>query len=591
MQIPEDIEKVIYLDCAATVYPKPREILEAMLDMYGKYGVNPGRSGYDLCMVGGGLVEETRQKLTTFFGGTDPNRLCFASNASDALNLLIFGVVDDDAHVITTTLEHNSVIRPLNHLKRDRGVELEFVPFGSDGRVDPQEIASLIRPSTQAVVVNHGSNVIGAIQPLTEIGKICRENEIPLIVDVAQTAGVVPIDIQEMNISGLAFTGHKSLLGPVGIGGLYVAEDLEVRHTRAGGTGVKSAHPYHLDEYPFRLEVGTSNLLGIIGLNRAQDWLAEKGIRQIYRHEMEMFSRLQQELSRDRRRHPARHHQPRVPAAGAELHREGSGSVGRRDHAGRGPRHRHPDGPSVRAPGSRPDGHLTTGHGPDERRADERDGAHREGHRGREGHRRPRLTHEFRAVALPGEIASTNLAAGRRQPDLESRARGEPLHDRTENRPSKERPMSRILAALALVSLIALPAVAQEPETVPDQVTIECTVFTFASTGDLTRETISEPTIVAEVGQRAEITTGTEREAMTITVIAYPGKSGFVTLSLHAAGRVESELWSNDLVAVVKPGAVVGPLALQGSDGELMRTENGSLVLVSYRLAEPATDS
>lgn len=290
-------EQIIYLDNAATVYPKPPEIMDAALDLYKRFGVNPGRSGYDLCLIGGELVHATRTELTRFFGGTDPDRLCFAGNASDALNLLIQGMVAPNDHVITTTVEHNSVIRPLNHLRREAGVRVDYVPAGSDGRVDPREIAGRVRPETTLVVVNHASNVIGTIQPVAEIGRVCREHGIRLVVDAAQTAGVIPIDVRAMHIDALAFTGHKSMLAPTGIGGAYVSEGVEVRHTRAGGTGVRSAHAYHLDEYPYRLEVGTINVLGILGLHEGQRYIAGRGMDEIYRHEMELFSALQQGLA------------------------------------------------------------------------------------------------------------------------------------------------------------------------------------------------------------------------------------------------------------------------------------------------------
>jgi cysteine desulfurase / selenocysteine lyase len=287
-------ESIVYLDNAATVFPKPPEVLDGALDLYKRYGVNPGRSGYDLCMIGGDLVETTRRELTEFFGGTDPNRLCFAYNASDALNLLIWGMAGEGDHVITTTVEHNSVIRPLNHLKRDGLIDVDFVPTAADGQVDPQDIEKHIRPNTRLVVCNHGSNVIGAIQPVGEIGKICRERGIRFVIDTAQTAGVVPIDMKAMCIDALAFTGHKSLLAPTGIGGLYITERVEVKHTRAGGTGVRSAYPYHLDEYPFRLEVGTVNVLGIVALHLAQQYIAKRGMDKIYAHEMELFKVMQE---------------------------------------------------------------------------------------------------------------------------------------------------------------------------------------------------------------------------------------------------------------------------------------------------------
>ncbi|MBI4878333.1 MAG: aminotransferase class V-fold PLP-dependent enzyme [Planctomycetes bacterium] len=292
------MENVIYLDNAATVYPKPAEIMDRMLDMYKKYGVNPGRSGFDLCLVGGELIAATRAQLTRFFNGTDPNRLCFAHNASDALNILIHGLVNEGDHVVSTVLEHNSVIRPLNHLAKDNVITRDFVPCGADCRLDPDEFKRHLRKNTRLAVVNHGSNVIGTIQPLQEIGRLCRERDILLVVDTAQTAGVAPIDMQAMHIDALAFTGHKSLLGPTGIGGLYVREGVTVKITRSGGTGVKSAYPFHLEEYPYRLEVGTSNTLGIIGLHLAQEYLAKKGVAAIYAHEMQLLARLQEAFLR-----------------------------------------------------------------------------------------------------------------------------------------------------------------------------------------------------------------------------------------------------------------------------------------------------
>ncbi len=297
MDLSFDGSGIIYLDNAATTFPKPREVLEAALDAYSRFGVNPGRSGYDLCLVAGQLVSETRAELARFFGGADPNRLVFAANATDALNLAIQGVLREGDHAIATTVEHNSVIRPLNHMARDRGVRVEYVPAGGDGRVDPGEIARAITPATKLVAVNHGSNVIGTVQPVAEIGRACRERGVVFLVDASQTAGVVPIDVGAMAIDILAFTGHKSLLAPTGIGGLYVREGVEVRPTRFGGTGVNSVHPYHLEEYPYRLEAGTGNVLGIAGLHFAQAYIARRGLAEIYRHEMELFATLQSGLA------------------------------------------------------------------------------------------------------------------------------------------------------------------------------------------------------------------------------------------------------------------------------------------------------
>jgi cysteine desulfurase family protein len=297
MDLALDSSKIIYLDNAATTFPKPREVLDAALAAYARFGVNPGRSGYDLCLMAGELVAETRKELTHLFGGTDPNRLVFASNATDALNLAIQGILEGGDHAVSTTVEHNSVIRPLNHMARERGVTVEYVPVADDGVVDPAEIRRRLRRNTKLVAVNHASNVIGTVQPVAEIGKVCRDSGVLFLVDAAQTAGVISIDVQAMGIDVLAFTGHKSLLAPTGIGGLYVGEGVGIRPTRFGGTGVNSVDPYHLEEYPYRLEAGTGNILGIAGLHFAQAYIAERGMGNIYRHEMELFARLQAGLA------------------------------------------------------------------------------------------------------------------------------------------------------------------------------------------------------------------------------------------------------------------------------------------------------
>ncbi len=287
-------EELIYLDNAATAWPKPDEVYRFMIDFYRTTGVNPGRSGYDLALEAGDMLEKLRRRLTKFFGGDQdaPERLCFGYNATDALNLIIFGLLSAGDHVVTTTLEHNSVIRPINHLVRDGGVEATFVPFGGDGFVDPADIARAIRPNTKLVFVNHGSNVIGTVQPITEIGHICRERGVTFGVDTAQTAGVIPIDMQAMNVDVLAFTGHKALMGCTGIGGLCVRKHVQLKHTRAGGTGVRSAYTYQLDEYPWRMEFGTPNMVGVAALWAGQDWLDENGIAATHAHEMRLAQRL-----------------------------------------------------------------------------------------------------------------------------------------------------------------------------------------------------------------------------------------------------------------------------------------------------------
>ena len=218
------MEKLIYLDNGATSYPKPDEVYTFMNSFYRGFGVNPGRSGYDLCMETGALVDTTRKMLADFFNGNDPNRLCFSYNSTDALNLVIFGMLKRGDHAITTTIEHNSVLRPLYHLSKFNGVEVDHIAFDKNGFVDPDDIKQKIKANTRLVIVNHASNVIGTVQTVDEIGRICREAGVPFAIDASQTAGKIPIDIDKSNIDVVAFTGHKSLLGPTGIGGLSLAE-------------------------------------------------------------------------------------------------------------------------------------------------------------------------------------------------------------------------------------------------------------------------------------------------------------------------------------------------------------------------------
>jgi len=291
------MSKLIYLDNGATSYPKPEEVYRFMDSFYRANGVNPGRSGYDMCIQAVEVVEETRSILTKFFNGTDPNRLVFGYNSTDALNLAIFGLLKSGDHAITTNLEHNSVLRPLYHLSIESGVEVDYIPFDEKGFVDPGAFRKLFKKNTRLVAVNHSSNVIGTIQPIREIGRMCREKGIHFLIDASQTAGKIPIDVEKDFLDVVAFTGHKSLLGPMGIGGMYVRDGVEIRHTRAGGTGVRSAVRTHLDEYPYRMEYGTGNLPGIAGLNAGIKWILDKGMDKLFEHEMTLTERLRDGLA------------------------------------------------------------------------------------------------------------------------------------------------------------------------------------------------------------------------------------------------------------------------------------------------------
>lgn len=284
---------LIYMDNAATTFPKPAGVLEDALAFYQTYGVNPGRSGTDLAQEAEAMVAEARRSLTSFFGATgSSDRLVFTQNASDSLNIAIQGVLQKGDHVITTCLDHNSVLRPIYHLAKYEGIEATYVPFGDDGYIDPESIAQAIKPNTKLVVMSHASNVLGTVQPVAEVGQICRDKGVVLCLDVAQTAGMVPIDMEDLKADILCFTGHKSLMGPTGIGGMYVREGVDVAPLRYGGTGVRSEYPDHLDEYPWRLECGTGNLLGIAGLLNGQKWIAREGLGNIHQREKALLKQL-----------------------------------------------------------------------------------------------------------------------------------------------------------------------------------------------------------------------------------------------------------------------------------------------------------
>jgi cysteine desulfurase / selenocysteine lyase len=284
--------KLVYFDNGATTFPKPDEVYDFMFNFYRTHGVNPGRSGYDLSIETEDLVTGTRRMMCEFFGGDEPERLIFAYNATDALNLFINGSVSDGAHVITTTLEHNSVLRPLYHHEIAKKINVTYIPFDNDGFIDPDDIKKAINDKTKFVIVNHGSNVIGTLQSVADIGRICKEKGVTFAIDASQTAGVIDINMVKMNIDVVAFTGHKSLLGPTGIGGLCVGKDVVINHTKYGGTGVKSAIRTHLDEYPFRLEAGTLNLIGVAGLNAGLKFIQNKTLDSIYKHEISLHNRL-----------------------------------------------------------------------------------------------------------------------------------------------------------------------------------------------------------------------------------------------------------------------------------------------------------
>ena len=284
---------MIYLDNSATTFPKPDEVYDFMCTFYRQHGVNPGRSGFDAAIETEEIIFNTRKLLTNLFhGGGDPNRLTFSYNATDSLNIILQGLAEKGDHVVTTNLEHNSVLRPLYCMQQQGIIDVAYVPFDKAGYVSPDDIKKAIKPNTKFVVCTHCSNVLGTIQPLAEIGKICKDRGVLFVVDGSQGAGTVNVDMAASNIDVYIFTGHKCLMGPTGIGGSYVREGVNIRHTRYGGTGVRSAYLAHLEEYPYRLEAGTLNLVGIAGLNAGVRWILEKGIENLHHQEMVLWNEL-----------------------------------------------------------------------------------------------------------------------------------------------------------------------------------------------------------------------------------------------------------------------------------------------------------
>ena len=275
---------MIYLDNAATTLRKPEAVIEAVADAMRNMG-NSGRGSGSTSLRASRVIYEARRTLTEFFGGTDPSRLVFTSNSTEGLNMAIRGIFVPGDHVITTELEHNSVLRPLYGEQEQNGISLTIVKSGKQGTVDYEGIEAAIRPETRAVICTHASNLTGNVVDLYRMGQIAKRNGLLFVVDASQTAGVLPIDIERMQIDVLCFTGHKSLMGPQGTGGLYVREEVEIRPFKSGGTGVRSFLKKQPDDYPEHLEAGTLNGHGIAGLLAAVQEIQNIGLPAIYEKE------------------------------------------------------------------------------------------------------------------------------------------------------------------------------------------------------------------------------------------------------------------------------------------------------------------
>lgn len=275
----------IYLDNAATSFPKPDAVMKKMMEYMKNIGATSGRGAYKSAIESDRLIYNCRKMICKIFNGSDPSKVIFTSNITEALNVVINGFLKEGDHVITSSLEHNSVWRPLKTLERDRGIEISTVHCTSEGITDYNDVEKLIKPSTKLIIFTHASNVLGAIQPIREIGQIAKKHKVKFLVDSAQTAGSYPIDVKKDNIDILAFTGHKSLLGPTGTGGLLVNCDIAMNPLKSGGTGGDSKYPYQPDYFPNRYEAGTPNVVGIVGLGEALNFIYSVGIENIRKKE------------------------------------------------------------------------------------------------------------------------------------------------------------------------------------------------------------------------------------------------------------------------------------------------------------------
>ncbi|MCS7286773.1 MAG: aminotransferase class V-fold PLP-dependent enzyme [Anaerolineae bacterium] len=290
---------IIYLDNAATSFPKPPQVVEAIVRFLTRVGANPGRSGHRLSVEAGRIVYETREALAELFGISDPLRIVFGHNATEMLNLVLTGFLRPGDHVITSSMEHNSVMRPLRALEKN-GVEISVLKCSPEGLLDPVDLERAIRPSTRLIVLNHASNVTGTILPVREAGKLARQYGAYLLVDAAQTAGAHPIDVEADGIDFLAFTGHKSLLGPTGTGGLYIGPRVpleELKPLKRGGTGSRSELEEQPDFLPDKYESGTLNAAGLAGLGAGVRFILERGVEEIRCHELRLTALLLEGLS------------------------------------------------------------------------------------------------------------------------------------------------------------------------------------------------------------------------------------------------------------------------------------------------------
>jgi cysteine desulfurase family protein len=287
-------ERRIYLDNAATSWPKPEAVYEAVDRYQRENGATAGRGAYRDADVVDRTVMQTRKKLANFLGTDDPTRIIFTASGTDSLNMAIHGVVRSGDHVITSAVDHNSVLRPLRFLEENRQVEVSRVPCGADGIVDPESFRAALRPNTRLIALVHASNVTGAIQPVEQVGAIAREHDVLYLVDAAQSLGHFPIDVKRVGAQLFASPAHKGLMGPSGLGVLYIAPGLESQMDpyRQGGTGTQSDDDRQPDSLPDKYEPGNLNVPAVMGLAAALDYLEQRGLDEIRQHDQRLTARL-----------------------------------------------------------------------------------------------------------------------------------------------------------------------------------------------------------------------------------------------------------------------------------------------------------
>lgn len=279
------MDPIVYLDHAATSWPKPPEVFEAMKRAMEEAAANPGRGSHRMAVKASRVLYGTRKTLADLFGVKNPNDIALTSNTTEALNLAIKGCLREGDHVIATMIEHNSVRRPLEYLKRTRGIQVDYVPVDEEGQLDLQRIEGAFRSNTRLVVCSHSSNLLGSIIPLVEIGELAKKKGAILLVDAAQSAGMLDIHVEKMHVGMLAFPGHKGLLGPQGTGGLYISPDIDLEPLLHGGTGSQSEAIEQPKVRPDRYEAGTPNTIGYAGLQAGVQKVLEWTPQHIYRHE------------------------------------------------------------------------------------------------------------------------------------------------------------------------------------------------------------------------------------------------------------------------------------------------------------------